>query len=207
MPNRKKLEGGSRDRLLAAAKALMAREGYEGTTTVAIARYAGTSESQLVRYFGNKPGLLNAIFDTAWTSLNNRVDESIKSADSGHDAMLAILSLFLMALQADPELATLIVFEGRRLRSNAHGIALSSGYFSFEEKLMNLIRSCQDEGSIDPSLKPPAIYAAIIGMAEGMVRDRLISRRAGHRATYDQDDIRLVFASMLNGICPVRKKS
>lgn len=207
VPTRKKLEGGSRERLLAAAKSLMAREGYEGTTTAAIARYAGTSESQLVRYFGNKPGLLNTVFDTAWTSLNGRINETIESSDSGHDALLAILSLFLTALQADPELATLMVFEGRRLRSNVQGVALSSGYLSFEEKLMNLIETCQSEGTIDPSLEPHAIYAAILGMAEGMLRDRLILSRAGHRAAYNQDDIRLVFASMLSGLRPVSKKS
>ena len=207
VPTRKKLEGGSRERLLAAAKSLMASEGYEGTTTAAIARYAGTSESQLVRYFGNKPGLLNAVFDTAWTSLNSRINESINSADTGHDALLAILSLFLIALQADPELATLMVFEGRRLRSNVQGVSLSSGYMSFEEKLMDLIRSCQDEGSIAPSLKAPAIFAALLGMAEGMLRDRLILRRTGHRAAYDQDDIRLVFAAMLDGLRPNAKRT
>ena len=48
----------SRSRLLNAGKSLFARNGYEQTSTAAIAREAGSSESQLIRYFGGKAGLL-----------------------------------------------------------------------------------------------------------------------------------------------------
>jgi AcrR family transcriptional regulator len=53
----------SHDRILLAAKRLFAENGYENTSTVAIARDAGTSESQLMKHFGSKQGLLVAIFD------------------------------------------------------------------------------------------------------------------------------------------------
>ena len=41
----------SHDRILMSAKHLFARNGYENTSTVAIAREAGTSESQLYETF------------------------------------------------------------------------------------------------------------------------------------------------------------
>ena len=52
----------SRLRLLASAKMLMSRHGYEQASTSAIAREAATSESQLMRYFGGVVGW----FHVAW---------------------------------------------------------------------------------------------------------------------------------------------
>src|SRR5208337_2344458 len=62
----------SRDRILFAAKRLFALNGYENTSTVAIAREAATSESQLMKHFGSKQGLLVAIFDRGWASIDER---------------------------------------------------------------------------------------------------------------------------------------
>ncbi len=66
----------SHDRILRSAKHLFARNGYENTSTVAIAREAGTSESQLMKHFGSKQGLLLAIFDRGWAGIIERVQPS-----------------------------------------------------------------------------------------------------------------------------------
>ena len=63
----------SHDRILRAAKRLFAQNGYENTSTVAIAREAGTSESQLMKHFGSKRGLLAVILDRGWNSIMARV--------------------------------------------------------------------------------------------------------------------------------------
>src|SRR5580658_7192941 len=63
----------SRERILLSAKHLFARNGYENTSTVAIAREAGTSESQLMKHFGSKQGLLSAILDRGWAAIIQRV--------------------------------------------------------------------------------------------------------------------------------------
>ncbi|HET9698335.1 MAG TPA: helix-turn-helix domain-containing protein, partial [Terriglobales bacterium] len=60
----------SHDRILAAAKRLFASQGYEATSTMAIARLAGTSESQMMKHFGSKEGLLEAILDAGWQSMS-----------------------------------------------------------------------------------------------------------------------------------------
>ena len=70
----------SRSRLLMAGKTLFAKNGYEQTSTAAIARESGSSESQLIRYFGGKAGLLEAIFNESWTTLNQYVQEHIEQA-------------------------------------------------------------------------------------------------------------------------------
>ena len=59
----------SHDRILQSGRELFAGDGYENTTTSAIARRAGTSESQLIKHFGSKEGLLEAIYDEAWEQM------------------------------------------------------------------------------------------------------------------------------------------
>src|SRR3954464_14938208 len=60
------VEPSSHERILRAGRDLFAEDGYESSTTSAIARRAGTSESQLIKHFGSKEGLLEGIFDQAW---------------------------------------------------------------------------------------------------------------------------------------------
>lgn len=50
-----------KERILAAALALFAREGYAATATSKIAKTAGVSEGLIFRHFENKQGLLDAL--------------------------------------------------------------------------------------------------------------------------------------------------
>lgn len=59
-----------RERLLKAAKTLLAECGYEATSTSIMCRLAGTNESQLVKHFGSKQGLLEASFEYTWEQIN-----------------------------------------------------------------------------------------------------------------------------------------
>src|ERR687889_345335 len=88
----------SRERLLEAAKRLFAAHGYEQTATSAIARVAGTSESQLMRYFGGKVGLLETLFEDAWTDLNARVARAVKTVDNDREALLGAIQSIVGAL-------------------------------------------------------------------------------------------------------------
>src|SRR6516165_5785857 len=80
----------SRERILSAAKQLFARNGYENTSTVAIARDAGTSESQLMKHFGSKQGLLMAILDRGWNATIERIKVTAPS-NSSADRLVAML--------------------------------------------------------------------------------------------------------------------
>lgn len=187
----------TRERLLRAAKTLMAQQGYEQTTTSALVREAGTSESQLVRHFGSKVGLLQALFESAWKSLNPRLRVLVKTAPDAFNAILEVFALFLDLLNTDTELAILLLFESRRLRKEEQVVWLSPGYRSFEKLLYILVRRCQQEGRLDPHLHPTALLAALMGAAEGMIRERLFHLHQGHEAKFDLSDIRRVFTRLL----------
>src|SRR5688500_9118843 len=192
----------SRARLLAAAKALFAHSGFEQSSTAAIARDAETSESQLVRYFGSKAGLLEAIFEEAWLPLNARVHDLLADARSGRDAVGGVLAAVLAAFERDDRLATIFLFEGRRIRGGEHTVQLSSGFLEFTDIIHRLIKRGQKDGSFAAGLDSEALAAALMGACEAMVRERVLARRAGTKRVYSDKQVRKIFEAMLNGLAP-----
>ena len=188
----------ARTRLLAAGKELFAREGYEQASTAAIAKAAGTSESQLMRYFGGKAGLLAAIFNESWAHLNDEIQRLIANAPHAGEAVLGVLAAVTRAFGADPELAVLFLFEGRRIRGTSE-VVLSKGFVEFNDLIRALIRRGQQDGSFRPDFSDGALAAALMGAAEGMMRERFVSERAGKRP-FAEREVRRVFAALLTGV-------
>lgn len=176
----------SRARLLRAAKRLFAAQGYEQTATSAIAREAGTSESQLMRYFGGKSGVLEAIFEEAWSALNQRVSRVVADA-APRQGLLDTAQTLVTALARDRDLAILMLFEGRRLRGDGPRVKLSRGFTAFIESIRQLVRAAQAEGSVHPAHDVHAVTSAIVGATEGMVRDRLLSRSGTGRGFAERE--------------------
>lgn len=188
----------SRSRLLAAGKSLFSRFGYEQTSTAAIAREAGSSESQLVRYFGGKSGLLEAIFNESWAGLNEQLRTQIAESEHGREAILRVLGLVIQTFGKDHDIAFLFLFEGRRVRG--HDVTLSKGFLQFWELICTLVRRGQEDGSFRNDVKDVILASAMLGCAEGMIRDRMIAERAGLPHPFDDAAISTVFEVMVNGL-------
>lgn len=178
----------------------MARDGYERTSTSAIVREAGTSESQLMRYFGGKAGLLKAIFERDWGRLNADLHGLVDDAPDAHGALRAILELFIKALGRDQDMARLFLFEGRRLRGHRREVTLTQGFAEFIALLQTLVKRAQAAGQMDPTLDSVAVSTAVMGLAEGMVRDRLVYRELNGRYPFSEDELRKVFGVMISGL-------
>jgi TetR/AcrR family transcriptional regulator, fatty acid metabolism regulator protein len=192
----------SRMRLLNAGKTLFAKNGYEQTSTAAIAREAGSSESQLIRYFGGKAGLLEAIFNDSWAPLNEYVQQHIAEASHGRDAIIRILSLMIQAFSRDHDIAFLFLFEGRRMRGGSHEVLLSKGFVQFLQVVDMLIERGRDDGSFRTDLTPKVMCSAMLGCAEGMMRDRVLTVRNHEPDVFDDETILKTFTAMVNGLAP-----
>lgn len=187
-----------RVRLIVAGKSLFARLGYEGTSTATIAREAGTSESQLVRYFASKSGLLEAIFNEAWTSLNEPIQAIVSNAEHQRAAIARILRLIIDAFGRDQELGFIFLFEGRRIRG--HEVALSKGFLTFYEMIHQLIRQGQAQGSFRNDISADVLASALLGCAEGMLRDRMIGDRTGKPIDATNADIEKAFDAIIDAL-------
>jgi len=190
----------SRERLLSAGKTLFARLGYEQTSTSAIARSSGSSESQLVRYFGGKAGLLEAIFNESWSALAGEVEQQVNEASHGRDAIIRMLRLMIAAFTRDHEVAFLFLFEGRRIRGGGSEVVLSKGFMRFYELLRTLIERGQQDGSFRKDVSHVVLASALLGAAEGMIRDRLIAERTGQPNPFDEADVHRTFDALVNGL-------
>lgn len=191
----------SRMRLLNAGKTLFAKNGYEHTSTAAIAREAGSSESQLIRYFGGKAGLLEAIFNDSWTQLNAVVDQYVAGTAHGREAILRLLSLMIQAFNRDHDIAFLFLFEGRRMRGASPEVLLSKGFSKFIEVVDAQIERGREDGSFRKDIEPRVLRSAMLGAAEGMVRDRVLSERSGEPAhPFTDENLFAAFAAMVDGL-------
>ncbi|MGO9492855.1 MAG: TetR/AcrR family transcriptional regulator [Terracidiphilus sp.] len=179
----------SRERILQAAKHLFARNGYENTSTVAIAREAGTSESQLMKHFGSKQGLLSDILDRGWASVIQRVQALRTDAPSTH-RLLNMLEAIVIEMENDQELKELMTLEARRVRRDSRDVLMSRGYRQFTELFDGLLSEMRREEQIRPDVNLEAVRAAFIGMVESLLRDQVVARRSDLRAGYSFDDVR-----------------
>jgi len=190
----------SRSRFIAAARELFLKHGYDGTSTAQIAREAGSAETQMVRLFGGKAGLLEAVFNEIWKPLNEKLQEIVTNAESGREAILKVLSAMIAAFGSDPSLAFLMLLEERRVRGDGREIAISRGLAEFSDLVESLIVRGQHDGSLAPSLDHGALRSALMGAAEGMIRDRAIARREGRSDGFSRASIRTVFEFMIGGV-------
>lgn len=187
-------------RLLTAGKMLFAKNGYEQTSTAAIAREAGSSESQLIRYFGGKAGLLEAIFNESWTALNGVLDQYIADAKHGRDAIIRLLTLMIKAFNRDHDSAFLFLFEGRRMRGNVPEVHLSKGFSEFMKVVVAQIERGQQDGSFRKDIDPRLLCSSLLGSAEGLVRDRIMCERSGEKDhPFTDENVLNAFLAVANG--------
>lgn len=192
----------SRTRLLNAGKTLFAKNGYEQTSTAAIARESGSSESQLIRYFGGKAGLLETIFNESWSPLMQAASDRVQSAKHGRDAILALLLLMMQSFSKDHEIAFLFLFEGRRIRGHRPEVLLSEGFGEFMKVIDSQIRRGQEDGSFRPDIHPNVLCSGMLGAAEGMIRDRVLSERNHQEHPFADQELIKAFRAMVDGLAP-----
>jgi AcrR family transcriptional regulator len=186
----------SHDRILRAAKLLFAQNGYENTSTVAIAREAGTSESQLMKHFGSKQGLLIAILDRGWNGILERMRATANAANAG-DRLMAMLTAATIEFENDEQFKILAALEARRVRKDSNEIIISRGYRRFREVFDRTLLDMRTEGMIRPDLNLDAVKAAILGFADGLWRDQIIAARSGLSSNYGFEDVRKVLGLLL----------
>lgn len=193
--------GSTHERILRVGKTLFANRGYEHTSTSAIARQAGTSESQLMKHFGSKAGLLEAIFTQGWTVITEQSRAAIQGVASPLDQLQVISGCVLQSLERDPELKLLMLLEGRRIRREGQMVALTEGFLGFVRLVDGVLNAMRDQKLLRPDLSPQAVRSALMGMLEGMLRDRFLAERLAFPADFKLEQIQqtlgLTLASFL----------
>ncbi len=190
----------SRDRILFAAKALFAKNGYENTSTVAIARQAGTSESQLMKHFGSKQGLLFAILERGWSAILHRAYALSSVPVRSPQTLVDVLESLAIELERDPEMKTLLVLESRRARRYSPDVSQGSGCLQFSTLVENLLQDLKNQGALRSDLSLTAARAGLFGVVEGIVFEEVVGGRDGVQQRYAPDEARRILEAFVSGL-------
>jgi AcrR family transcriptional regulator len=210
MPHPVNLKASASDRILHAAKTLFAQAGFENTSTISIARLAQTSESQIIKHFGNKEGLLEAIFEEGWKHIGEAFG-ALEYVPSPSSKLQALAGLILAKLEEDEQLKLLFLLEGRRIRKEGRMVLMTRGFVDLVKNVDRLLKEMRELGQLNADLNIEAMRSALIGMLEGLLRDRMLATRTPYSASYSAEDIRNIFLHVLNSFSavvePAMKKS
>jgi AcrR family transcriptional regulator len=156
-----------------------------------------------MKHFGSKAGLLEAIFIEGWSEITEEARVAIEPLNAPMDRLQAITRCVLEHLEHDPELKLLLLLEGRRIRKEGQMVALTEGFMSFVRLVDGVLQELADAHMLRPNLNPQAIRSALMGMLEGMLRDRFLADRLGFPAHFDlsqlQEILSLALGSFLQG--------
>ena len=151
---RKKIE--QRRVLLAVARALFEKKGYENTVMDEIAENADVSRSTLFNYFINKESILNALFEEEAQDLVYYLNHDLK----GKTPVIEKIYLFFQFWVEDT-----IGFKNTVGRALINGMAVNRKiYDGYLSACRDLVSEAQKAKEIDASLNPMAVANLLTGV-------------------------------------------
>lgn len=153
----------SEDRLLAAAAAIIAEEGYMAATLERVGERAGFSRGLASRKYGSKDGLIEAVIWRVSAQVHAEVDTAIEGLDSPLDQLLALFDRFVELVLRDTAVrAYFVLFSAMIANRLETRKVFEEVQQRFGARIEDLIVTGQRAGEITPAL-PPAHLAFMVG--------------------------------------------
>jgi AcrR family transcriptional regulator len=117
------------ERILAAGRSVVLRDGYDAASTNRIAAEAGISPGSLYQYFPNKDAVLSAIVGRYSDDVSERITAALADRfdETGPEMVRATLEALLDALEENSELLRIVADEVPRNENRARAEALEQG--------------------------------------------------------------------------------
>jgi hypothetical protein len=93
-------------------------------------------------------------------------------------------------------LKLLMLLEGRRIRKEGRLVMLTGGFREFVRALDSVLDQMRRAGQLRPGFPADAVRSALMGVFEGLQRDKLLARRLGFPARYTAKDVRTIFSAV-----------
>lgn len=162
----------ARDRLLAAAKLVFARDGLQGATTRAIAHEAGVNEVTLFRLFHSKDGLIGEVMESIL--MQKQIEEPFDTRKEWTGSLKQNLRRYAEAcyaiMERDEPLIRTMIGEARRYPEHAKKIILDAVKPERERFIANL-QAARKAGQVRRGVNLSVAADAFTGMLlAGMLR-------------------------------------
>ena len=131
--------------LVRAAIRLFAENGFDGTTTLRIAKAAGVTEPLIYYHFSNKDGLFTHILENAFADYFNRLDQLPAQAPKAFERIEAIIGLHMDIALEKPEETYLIASTcPAKLKDGVHVCSRLIG--EGRKRISRYLNECLKEG-------------------------------------------------------------
>lgn len=157
----------TRDRILAAAVSVFARQGYHGTSVDDIVQEAGSSKGEFYFHFANKEALFLAIVEQFASDLIVAVYDALKAA-SGRERVRAAVEAGVKAFAQEPALAKIFLVEAVGLNPSFEAKRREI-YGAFAKLIRKYLDAAVEDGDLPPQDTELAAYAWLGTISEGVV--------------------------------------
>jgi len=151
--------GDKRERILAAAERVFAKNGFFAARVSEIARDAGVADGTIYLYFKSKDDLLISLFENRMKQVIAML-ERVTADKPPVDALRAFIHAYLQLVHDEPGAAEVLTIELRQSSKFMKEYA-NPQFADFLRMLGGIVSRGQDEGSIDPNV-PSHIAARMI---------------------------------------------
>ncbi|MBA2324954.1 MAG: TetR/AcrR family transcriptional regulator [Pseudonocardiales bacterium] len=162
-----------RVRLVEQAVRTLSEDGLEGLRLRKLAAHVGTSTTAVYSLFGGKPGLLEALFDEAFTRFRRRLAEVELTGDAHADLLVLGLAYRASAL-AEPHFYQVMFGPvGGAVTPGPESVQRAEGTFLV---LVDAVRRAIDAGQLrqtDPITIATALWACVHGLVSLELRSLL----------------------------------
>ncbi|HUP99529.1 MAG TPA: TetR/AcrR family transcriptional regulator [Aeromicrobium sp.] len=161
------------ERILAAGRAVVLRDGYDAASTNRIATEAGISPGSLYQYFPNKEAVLSAIVGRYSDDVSERITAALADRfdETGPEMVRATLEALLDALEDDAELLRIVADELPRNENRARAEALEQRVIGLASAYL-AARPPQMRNDLTPTTAAWILVRAIENLAVRYVLER-----------------------------------
>jgi AcrR family transcriptional regulator len=163
-------------RLLLAARQIVARKGWVGMTLSEVGEEAGYSRGLATHHFGNKAGLLRALAGFVNTSFMALVEVRSGQWRPGLDALKGFVSVYLARPDGDwVNTRALLALLSEAVTEDSETVQVLAEYnLSVQKHLAGYIREGIDNGEIRPEVDPMAGALLCLGTLRGLMLQVLL---------------------------------
>lgn len=157
-------EGNTRAAILAAARIVFARRGYEGASTREVAEIARVNNAMIYYHFHDKQQMYRAVLASAFSEYDRIWDHPVFSSNaSSRKKIQTYIEGFIRFQRSNDEIRRIMTVEFASCRDNYQWIADEHFSHSYE-RLAELLRASMRSGELrraDPSLAIPCLVGMI----------------------------------------------
>ncbi len=155
--------------ILQAARSILARRGFAGTTVSLVAAEAGVSRGLLHYYFKNKEEMLARVIDENMAASVIKVADLLARSKSATEIADRLVEALQQVFEFDPDFFSLF-FEAEAAARQSPALAsqLRTLYGNFRRAVQEGLQAAVDRGDIAPPIPAAGLSAILTSIIDGL---------------------------------------